>query len=309
MKWIQYKLLTTPEAVDAISYQLYELGIKGIEIEDAIPLSEDDKEKMFVDIVDEPILKDENIALIKFYISEQEEEQTILNQVKKAIQDVSQFLPIGDGTIERMLTDEKDWAENWKKYFKPFRVDEQIIIKPSWEVLDQVADDDIVIEIDPGMAFGTGTHETTSLCIGLLNKYLKGNELVFDIGCGSGILGIAASKLGATKVICSDIDPNAVTVAIENVTINKVDHNVEVHQGDLLETIQEKADVVVANILAEVIILLTENIKSVLKHNGIFISSGIILDKVDDVILAIEKQGFHIVEIQKKGEWAAIVAQ
>ncbi|TCT16876.1 [LSU ribosomal protein L11P]-lysine N-methyltransferase [Natranaerovirga pectinivora] len=311
MKWIQYKLKTTPEAVDAISYQLYELGIQGIEIEDCIPLSEADKKQLFVDLMDEPTIIEENTSYIKFYISEEENKDIVIQEIKKSIKEVSEFVSVGEATIQELITDEKDWAENWKKYFKPFKVDENIIVKPSWEALDFAREEDIVIEIDPGMAFGTGTHETTSLCISSINKYMKKNDRVYDIGCGSGILGIAASKLGAAKVVCTDIDPMAVTVASENVQINQVNNNVEVYKGNLLETIDEsdKADLVVANILAEVIIILTKDIKKVLKDNGIFICSGIILAKIDDVVKAIEEQGLRIVEIQKKGEWAAIVAQ
>ena len=263
MKWIQYKITTTPDAVEAISYQIGELGIEGIEIEDAIPLSQEDKEKMYVDILEETKIKNKDLAYVKFYLSEEDDKDGIVEKVKDILGEIKNFLPIGEGTIETVITDESEWANNWKKYFKPFRVDEQIIVKPTWEPLEGYDDEDIILEIDPGMAFGTGTHETTSLCVKKLNNYINYDDIVFDIGCGSGILGIAASKLGAKKVICTDIDINAVKVATENIEVNKVKHNVEVKHGDLTETLSEKADIVVANILAEVIIVLSRNMYTV----------------------------------------------
>ncbi|TCK98398.1 [LSU ribosomal protein L11P]-lysine N-methyltransferase [Natranaerovirga hydrolytica] len=307
MKWIQYKLKTTSEAVDIISYKLYEIGIQGIEVEDNVPLSEQDKEKMFVDILEEQNTND-NSACIKFYVSE-EDNKDMIKEVTTILEQISEFMPVGSKALEKIITDEKDWAENWKKYFKPFKVEEHIIVKPTWETLKNNEKDDIIIEIDPGMAFGTGTHETTSLCVSGIKKYLNSKDSVYDIGCGSGILGIVASKLGAREVICTDIDPVAVTVAKENVKVNKVANNVSVYQGNLLENIDKKANIVVANILADVIIHLTQDINKVLAENGYFISSGIILDKVKDVTVAIEKQGLQIIEINKKGEWASIIAK
>ncbi|MFP4697879.1 MAG: 50S ribosomal protein L11 methyltransferase [Eubacteriales bacterium] len=309
MKWLQYKLTTTPQAVDAISYRLLKLGIQGIEIEDGVPLSNKDKEIMYVDFLDEPTQKDKDTSYMSFYLSEKEDKKIIINNIKKILKDVSQYLYIGKGIIETKEIDEKDWANNWKKYFKPFRVDKNIIIKPSWEEMDFAYENDIILELDPGMAFGTGTHETTSLCINMINKYIQRNLIVYDIGCGSGVLGIAAAKLGASKVICTDIDPNAVAVAKENINKNKVSSNVSVKQGDLVDTINEKSDIVVANILADVIIKLTENIKKVLKTNGLFIMSGIILEKVKEVKSSLIKNGLSIIETKEKGEWAVIVAK
>lgn len=309
MKWLQYKINTVPPAVEAISYQLHQLGVQGIEIEDTLPLSKEDKEKMYVDILDKTNQLECNTASIYFYISENEYNEHFTEKIKNLLIHVKNYVAIGEGSIQINKVNEEDWAENWKKYFKPFKVDENIIIKPTWESYTNIQAEDIIIEIDPGMAFGTGTHETTSLCISMLKKYLKSGYNVYDIGCGSGILGIVASKLGASDIICTDIDANAIKVANENITVNNVQDNVKVKQGNLAETLTEKVDIVVANILADVIITLTKEIKNYLKINSIFITSGIILERVEDVKRAIEKENMKILEIKTKGEWAVIVAQ
>lgn len=309
MKWTQVKITTTNEAVESIAYTLGELGIQGIEIKDNIPLSEDDKKKMYVDIIEELPDQDDANTYIYFYISEQEDIDKRLEEIKEAIEEIRDFVDIGEASISVQLTDEEDWANNWKQYFKPFKVDDNIVIKPTWEVYESDDENDIIIEIDPGMAFGSGTHETTSLCIQALNKYLKKDSLVYDVGCGSGILGIVASKLGAQEVICVDIDVNAVKVAKENVEINKVKHNVTVHQGNLLQAATGKADLVVANILADVIIMLTKDIRTYIAENGLFISSGIIQEKAESVRAELLRNNFEVVETIKKGEWVAFIAK
>ncbi|MDF2819590.1 MAG: ribosomal protein methyltransferase [Clostridiales bacterium] len=309
MKWTQIKLTTTAEAVEAVAYTLGELGIQGIEIKDNQPLTEDEKRQMYVDLVDVLPNQDDNNTYIYFYLSELEDIDEKVLIIKEAIDELKEFVDIGEATLTLSQTDEIDWANNWKKYFKPFRVEDNIVIKPSWEIYEKENNDDIIIEIDPGMAFGSGTHETTSLCIKCLNKYIKKDSLVIDVGCGSGILGIVASKLGAKQVSCIDIDINAVTVAKENVEINNVTHNVHVEQGDLLQTATQKADIIVANILADVIIMLTKDIRKFIADDGVFISSGIIQDKVESVLQELKNNEFEVIEIIRKGEWAAIVAK
>ena len=309
MKWIQYRLSTSVEAVDSICYNLSEIGIEGVEIEDNIPLSEEDKKQMYVDLLDETFDEKNNEVIVKFYLSEEHPNDEIIDRIKLMLGEIKQYLPIGKGTITSLVRDENEWADNWKKYFKSFKVDNNIIIKPTWEQLKHCDEGDIVIELDPGMAFGTGTHETTSLCIKKINKYIENKNKLYDIGCGSGILGIVAAKLGAKEVVCIDIDPNAVKVAKENVEANKVDAVVQVFQGNLADTLKGSADIIVANILAEVIIALSEDIVKFLKPDGYFISSGIIVSKVKDVVTALEKQHLNIIEIEEKGDWAVIVSK
>lgn len=213
----------------------------------------------------------------------------------------------GLAKVESEKMHEEDWANNWKKYYKPTKIGERIVVKPIWEEYD-AKENELVLELDPGMAFGTGTHETTRMCIQALDKYVKEDSTIFDVGCGSGILAIAAAKLGAKKAIGVDLDPVAVESANENVGLNNL-NNIEILYGNLVEVIDGKADIVVANIIAEVICILTEDVKRVLKKDGYFITSGIIHDRVDMVTKKLEEVGFEVLEINKDGEWNCIVAK
>lgn len=197
--------------------------------------------------------------------------------------------------------------DNWKKYFKPFKIGNNIIIKPSWEEYEEQTED-IIIDIDPGMAFGTGTHETTSLCIEALEEHVKKGDTVFDIGCGSGILSIVGAKLGATNLVAIDLDPACVRISKENIENNDLSDKVDVRHGDLLEVLEGKADVIVANIIAEAILSISSTVKDYLKDGGIFISSGIILDKRDSVLKSLKDNGFKIEEIKTQGEWVCIIS-
>ena len=203
--------------------------------------------------------------------------------------------------------DENDWAESWKKYYKPIRIGRRILIMPSWEE-DVSLENDIVIELDPGMAFGTGTHETTMMCTEALEDYVKPYSTVYDIGTGSGILGIVAAKLGATKVLGVDLDPVCVKVANENIEMNNVEDVVEIKNGDLLEVVEGKADIIVSNIIAEIIAGMTPDLKNYLNRGGIFITSGIIIEKISLVEKALIENGFKILEIKKLNSWACIIA-
>ena len=219
-------------------------------------------------------------------------------------------IDIGQGRVYTESVKEEDWANNWKQYYKPTRIGDNIVIKPEWEDYE-AGENDLVIRMDPGMAFGTGSHETTSMCIVNLEKYVNKDSTVFDIGCGSGILGIVAAKLGAKDVVGIDIDAVAVKVAKENISKNGVDKVMVAMEGNLADDMDKdkKADIVVANIIADIIVILAKDVKSFLKEGGIFISSGIILAKIDEVVASLEENGFEIVSVEKKGEWACVIAR
>ncbi len=311
MQWIEIKIITRTEAVEAISYMLTELGIKGVRIDDPKDILMQEKDECAWDYVDEALLqsKDPDVVEIFCYLSEEDYYLQRIEEIKSRLAMIAQFIPIGEGTVTLQKVKEEEWANAWKQYYKPFRAAKQIVIEPTWEKATFVQEGDQVIKLDPGMAFGTGTHETTSLCIQSLEQYVTPNDTILDIGCGSGILGIVAGKLGAKKVIGVDIDPNAIKVAKENVQINQVDEIVEIRQGDLLEVVEEKTDCIVANIIADVIIKLVESVPQVLRPKGFFIASGIIMERLEEVKQAIEKSSFDLVEVLTKGDWAAVVAR
>ncbi|NLK26873.1 MAG: 50S ribosomal protein L11 methyltransferase [Clostridiales bacterium] len=318
MKWTKFNLETRTEAVDLISSMLSDIGIEGIEIKDKVPLSEEDKKQMFVDIL--PVVEeDDGTATVSFYIDSEQDTDQILNQVKEGLKELSEFVSVGSGKIEISETQDLDWVNNWKQYFKPFRIDETIVIKPTWEILNDRKETDLVIELDPGTSFGTGSHETTKLCIIGLKKYLKPDSIVLDAGTGSGILSIIAKKLGAREVLGIDIDSHATDSAIENAKVNGLnikEGNLNFLTGNIIEDGgirlqigKEKYDIVVANILADVIIPLSDVIGENLKPDGIFISSGIINTKENAVKEALLRNNFIIEEINHMGDWVSFVAK
>jgi len=315
LDWIRIIIKTNSQGQEAIGYALSQLGIQAVEIEDPfeiITAIEKKKEETQVqwDYIDEELIqnnKDE--VLIKAYLAEDTPYEDKIIQIQEKINHIKSFLDIGSGEIEIEKVNEEDWAESWKKYYKPFRLGKHIIIKPIWEEYSSAEKNDIIVEMDPGMAFGTGTHETTSMCIELLEKYLNENACVFDIGCGSGILSIVAAKLGADHVIAVDLDSNAVEASKKNVALNQLQEKVRIFQGNLLDNISEKADIVVANIIADVIIQLSNSVPDYLKNEALFIASGIIKERKDEAISVLERNGFNIIEITEKGEWCALVAQ
>ncbi len=318
MKWIKFTLETTTEAVDLVSDMLNDLGIEGIEVTDNLGISEEDKQKMFIDILPE-LEEDDGSATVSFYIDTDQDVEQVLHQVKEELLGLSSYVNIGKGEITVSETEDKDWINNWKEFFKPFRVDDTIVIKPTWEELTDVKEDDLIIEIDPGTSFGTGAHETTKLCIIGIKKHIQPASIILDAGSGSGILSIIAKKLGAKEVLGIDIDQNATNAAIENAEVNKL----MIKEGDLTfvtgnmieddgirrELGKEKYDMVVANILADVIIPLSDVIGENLKPGGIFISSGIINMKEDAVREAILKNKFEILEVNRMGDWVSFVAK
>lgn len=316
MRWNKYTLTTTTEAVDLISYTLDELGIEGIEIEDKIPLTEEEKKQMFIDILPE-LGPDDGVAYVSFYIEPENDSDDTIRKVLDAVHELKDFVDIGEGTIVKTQTADEDWMNNWKKYWKPFQVDDKIWIKPTWETLDDVADDTLVVELDPGTSFGTGMHHTTRLCITQLKKYLKPEHELFDVGCGSGILSIIGLMLGIKSASATDVDVHAVEAAIENAKVNHIDMSkYTVKTGDIItdaafrqEMGMHQYDIVVANILADIIIPLSGVIKDNMKPGALFISSGIIDTKEEAVEEALLANGFEIVEVTHSGDWVSFTAR
>lgn len=329
MKWNKLSLETTSEAVDLVSNLLEELGINGIEIEDKVQLTEEEKNRMFIDILAE-LPEDDGVAYVNFYLDVDVDTKEMIDKVQEGLEELRLFVNVGSGTIIESQTEDKDWINNWKEFFKPFRVDDTIIIKPTWEELTDKQEGDLVIEIDPGTAFGTGAHETTKLCILNLKKYLKPGDELLDIGCGSGILSIVGNKLGAKCEVAIDIDVNASNISVENAEVNHIkvirksreekalrdEGLLEIYDGNVMgdtalcENIGFGCyDIVVANILADIIIPLSGMVADFMKPGAIFISSGIIDMKADEVKEAILKNGFEIVEITTMKDWTSFVAR
>lgn len=318
MKWNKFTINTTTAAEDFISDMLLELGIDGIEIEDNVPLSRQDTMAMFVDILPE-LPPDKGLAKVHFYLEPQEEISKLLEKVKEGLEQLRAFVEVGEGTIEESETEDKDWINNWKQYFKPFTV-EDILIKPTWEAIPEEDQDKLLIQIDPGTAFGTGMHETTQLCIRQLKKYICSdmNMELLDVGTGSGILSIIGLKLGAKHAVGTDLDPNAVSAAQENMTSNGIgSEQFEIRIGNIIEEEElqkeigfDKYDIVVANILAEIILLLQAEIAKHIKVGGYFITSGILDSKrqmVEEALL--QNPYFEIAEMTVQGEWVSITAR
>ena len=317
MKWKKYTIETTTVAEDYMSTMLMDLGIEGIEIEDNIPLTKEDQADMFIDFLPE-LPPDEGISHVSFYIEDDGSDQTeILRKVKKSLEELREIVEVGSGVISSSETEDLDWINNWKKYFTSFTIDD-ILIKPTWEELKPEDKDKFLIEIDPGISFGTGKHETTQLCIKQLLKYVKGSEpKVLDVGCGSGILSIVALKLGARCVVGTDLDSDCMISTRDNMEVNHLPAELGTfYVGNLIDDVElqekvgtEEYEIVVANILADVIIPMAPVIPARLKKGGYFITSGIINFKEDEVKEAIEAAGLEVVEINHQGEWVNITAR
>ena len=316
MKWNKFRLKTTTEAEDIVSSMLMDLGIQGVEIEDKIPLTQSDKEQMFVDILPQTEA-DDGVAYLSFYLEPEEDKEKILSDVRKELEEMSAYVNVGECLIEESETEDVDWVNNWKQYFKPFVVDD-LLIKPTWEEIPEGMEGKKLIQIDPGMAFGTGKHETTQLCIAGIRKYVKPGDNVLDVGTGSGILSICALLSGASHVVGTDLDENAIDAAHENAQVNGItSEQYKVLIGNLIddqaikdEVGYEAYDVVVANILADVIIALQEVVAVHVKHGGIFITSGIIDMKEQAVMDAFAKNPeFEVIDVLHQGEWVSIVTR
>lgn len=317
--WIQVTIYTTSAGIEPVSGRLYQLGITGVEIEDEAEFYtflEENRQSW--DYVDEDLVKQmAGETRIKIYVSDNAAGHDMLHAVQESLRQLKEMDEKQEyGSLKTSLSnmDEEDWANNWKQYFKPLTVGEKILICPEWETVEKDSGR-IVFSIDPGMSFGTGSHHTTQLCIEELEQYITPETGLLDLGCGSGILSIISLLLGAKDATAVDIDPNAVDIAYRNAEKNGVDRtNYRVLAGDiitdtnLLETISDrKYPVVVANIVADVIIALKDIVPILLDENGIFITSGIIAERKDDVITAYENSAFKIRKITQKGDWVAIV--
>ena len=314
MKWDKYTIDTTTEAEDFISMMLSENGIEGIEIEDNVPLTKEETGEMFIDFPPE-LPPDEGKSKVSFYLEAGEDHTETLKAVRIGLEQLRSMVEIGSGDITSSQTEDIDWINNWKQFFQSFYIDD-ILIKPTWEPLKEEDKNKFLIEIDPGISFGTGKHETTQLCIRQIRKYLKEGERVLDVGCGSGILSIAALKLGAGSVVGTDVDGDCITSTHENMTVNHLaEHSGAFYVGNLIDdkAFQKKVgtgyDLVVANILADIIIPMAPALYQCAKEQGVLITSGIIDFKENEVKEALEQAGFEILEVNHQGEWVNVTAR
>ena len=315
MKWNRFTIKTKTEAEDMIICTLAEIGVEGAEIQDHQPLTEEDKAQMFVDIMPEGPA-DDGIAYLNFYLEEDADKESILRDVRNALEELRTFMDIGEGTIEESETEDKDWINNWKEFFHQFYVDD-ILIVPSWEEVKEEDKDKMILHIDPGTAFGTGMHETTQLVIRQLKKYVTRGAEILDVGTGSGILGITALKLGAGHVVGTDLDPCAVSAVQDNIEANQIeDDSFDMMIGNIIDDVEvqnevgyERYDIVAANILADVLVPLTPVIVHQMKKGAYYITSGILDVKEEVVREAVEKAGLTLVEVTKQGEWVCVTAR
>jgi ribosomal protein L11 methyltransferase len=324
MRWHEITIHTTEEAIEMITNFLHEMGAGGVSIEESGTLNKqrDTSLGQWYELPLNDIPEGE--AVIKGYFSEPEQVEGIIDQLEQSIEKLKDYgIDPGKANIELKEVDEEDWANAWKQYFKPIRISERIVIKPTWEAYD-AHHQDLIIELDPGMAFGTGTHPTTALCLRTLEKVIQGNEDVIDVGTGSGVLAIAAAKLGAKHVLALDLDPVSVSSALENTRINALDNQITVRQSDLLQVLRSAevtgsgpdnelgvsipVRVVVANILAEIILKFIDDVYRILQPGGLYVASGIIKSKEMEVHNALQSAGFTIVEKSGEQDWVVIVA-
>ncbi|MGL6173600.1 MAG: 50S ribosomal protein L11 methyltransferase [Cellulosilyticaceae bacterium] len=308
MDYIQIAIETKTEAVEALSYFLVEENAGGVEICDPKDVISQDRTQVIYDFIDDSLLQaDMDTVIVKAYFSTEINVAEKIEAIKNHLENIKEFLEVGTGKITLLDIPEERWANEWKKYYKPVKLGKNIVIKPTWE--EYPATSELIIEMDPGMAFGTGTHETTAMCVELLEENITTKDIVIDIGTGSGILGILAAKMGASKVVGVDIDPVAVRVANENIRTNNVDEVMEAKAGNLIDVIAEKGNIVVSNIIADVIIMLCDQVDQVIAEDGIWISSGIINSRKEDVTEAMKRNGWHIIKVMEQKEWVAIVAK
>lgn len=316
MKWNRYTLTTTTEAVDIVSSMMMDLGIEGIEIEDNVQLSKDDIKTMFVDFLPD-LPPDDGIAKVSFYIDSDVDDKKMIEKVYEGLEELKQFTEIGEGTIVESETEDKDWINNWKQYFHPFTIGD-LVIKPTWEPYTEAMEGHLVVNIDPGTAFGTGAHETTQLVITQLQKYVKKDDLLLDVGCGSGILSVVGLMLGAKKAVGTDLDPNAIVASQENAEVNQIPlDKIDIIEGNIIDdkTVKDAVgygcyDIICANILADVLIPLSTIITEHMKDGAIFMTSGIINTKENEVVEAFNQNPqLEIIEINHNGEWVNVTAR
>ena len=315
MKWNRFTIKTKTDAEDVIISALADVGVEGVEIQDKQPLTETDKEQMFVDIMPEGPA-DDGIAYLNFYLEEDTETAPVLEKVRAVLEEVRGYMDIGEGTITESQTEDKDWINNWKEYFHQFYVDD-ILIVPSWEEVKEEDKDKMILHIDPGTAFGTGMHETTQLVIRQLKKFVTKDTQMLDVGTGSGILGIVALKLGAAHVVGTDLDPCAIPAVADNKEANDIkDETFDMLIGNIIDDKEvqdtvgyEKYDIVTANILADVLVPLTPVIVNQMKKGAYYITSGILDVKEEVVVKAVKDAGLQLVEVTHQGEWVSVTAR
>jgi ribosomal protein L11 methyltransferase len=312
LNWIEICVHTSQEATEAVSYILQDLGGDGVSIEDPEVLHRE-WDNWYGEIIElSPDDYPQEGVRVKAYLSSLvcPDAGAFVAQVKQRLEDLrSAGFDVGPAAVTTQEVNESAWADEWKKYYKPIRVTDRIVIKPHWETHEPASADERVIELDPGMAFGTGTHPTTILSIRLLEKYLQPQQRVIDVGCGSGVLSIVAGKLGAGPVLALDLDPVAVEKAQENIAINGLSAQVTAKEGDLLKGVADTAEVVVANILAEIILKFVHDLPRVLVPGGVFIASGIIEEKRELVEEALTMMGLEVMETIHQDGWVAIAAK
>lgn len=300
MKYIEFKIETdTSHKEDVLNIlydnDLFEYMESSKEVIDELGRSKDSW-----DFVDENVLNiDSDVVELTAFPEDEEMAKNLINLLQSIDNTKSSYL----------IKDDEDWANNWKKYYHQVPVGDKLLIKPSWEDLEDEFKDRLIVEIDPGMAFGTGTHETTYMCLEALEKYVKDDDVVFDVGCGSGILGIAAAKLGAKEIVAVDLDEKCVETSIENAKLNVVSDKMEVHLGNLLDVVDGTANIIVSNIIAEIITGLVFDLREHLVPSGIFIASGIIEEKIQMVVDELERNEFEILDIKKKNGWSLIIGR
>ncbi len=316
MKWKKFRLSTTEAAEDIVVATLADCGIEGVEIVDKAPLTEEEKQQMFVDIPPQE-QEDDGTAQLFFYLDPEEDHEPVLARVREELESLRQFMDIGSGAIDISETEDVDWINNWKQYFRQFTIDEDILVVPSWEEIREENRGKMILHIDPGTAFGTGMHETTQLCIRQLKKYVRPGCEILDVGTGSGILSIIAYKLGAGHAVGTDLDPCAVPAVKENCEANGLtEQQMELLLGNLIDdaAVQERVgreryDIVLANILADVLVPLMPAAAAAMKPGGVCILSGILEGQEPKVVSAAEHAGLELAEITHKGEWVGVTCR
>ncbi|HKM28777.1 MAG TPA: 50S ribosomal protein L11 methyltransferase [Anaerovoracaceae bacterium] len=338
MKYIEIKIHTNEEGIEPIVGVLLNLGITDTVVEDPKDVEDlmEKKNDYDWDYLDESVVEMLHMEpMVTVYLEDNAENREKARAIEAAINSLrwqddtettleSSYKPTAAGIsqedrldgqkqygslrVETSLQSDEEWKDNWKEYFKPAKISEHIVVKPTWETYEN-KDNSLVIEIDPGMAFGTGTHETTSLCVKLMEKYQKQGDKVLDVGCGSGILSIAGALLGASEVLGVDIDPIAVEVTQENIKLNNLQHIARAQYGDLTKGIDFRANIIAANLMADLVMMLSSDVSKHLLPGGVYISSGILVTKEEQVAGAIRDAGFEVIEIMEDGEWCAIAAR